>query len=182
MIRPQLFAFAAFAALGALGACAIDPSTELPDLGDPSGDPGDPAGEPGAPSGAGQGSGSAAFGTWKILDIQYQVQQTGYWCGPAATRHALSARMAPPTQQALATQLGTTVNGTDWIGQITGVLNQRLGGNYYRTIEMPNDPPTPAQRDRLWNDIVFDIESGYPIVANIVAPPNNHPPGYPNET
>ena len=118
----------------------------------------------------------------KLLSIQYQVQETGYWCGPAATRAALSARMNPPSQSTLAQQLGTTTNGTDWIGQVTTVLNNRLGATRYRTTEMPNDPPTAAQRDRLWTDLVRSIDNNYPVVANIVAPPSNHPPGYPNST
>jgi hypothetical protein len=118
-----------------------------------------------------------------VLNVQYQVQETGYWCGPAATRIALSARTGNvPSQGTLASQLGTTTNGTDWIGQVTGVLNQDLGTSWYETKEMPNDPPTQAQRDLLWNDIVLDINNGYAIVANIVAPANNHPTGYPNYT
>jgi hypothetical protein len=125
---------------------------------------------------------NAAVPRWKVLAIDYQVQQTGYWCGPAATRHALSARMTPPTQSALASQLGTDQAGTDWIGQITSVLDARLGVHRYRTTEMPNDPPTVAQRDRLWADIVLSVDNGYPVVANIVAPPSNHPPGYPDST
>ena len=131
------------------------------------------------------GSGSStpiAAGSWKVLDHDYQVQQTGYWCGPAASRIALSARIDPPSQQSLANQLPTTTNGTDWIGQITRTLNNNLGAPYYVTTEMPNDPPTPAQRDRLWRDIVLGIDANFPIVANIVAPANNHPPGYPNYT
>jgi hypothetical protein len=132
--------------------------------------------------GGGAGSGAAlAAGSWKVLEHQYQAQQTGYWCGPAATRIVLSTRMAPPTQQTLANQLGTTTNGTDWIGQITGVLNRHVGARY-ATVEMPNDPPSAAQRDRLWNDIVLSIDAGHAIVANIVAPASNHPPGYPNYT
>lgn len=119
--------------------------------------------------------------SWKVLDIDYQVQSTGYWCGPAATRIALSARMNPPTQATLASQLGTTVNGTDWIGQVTATLNGYVGQRY-ATTEMPNDPPTQAQRDKLWGDIVLSIDNNYPVVANIVAPANNHPPGYPNYT
>jgi hypothetical protein len=90
--------------------------------------------------------------------------------------------MAPPSQGDLAAQLGTTVNGTDWIGQVTGVLNNNLGGGWYETKEMPDDPPTQEQRDRLWNDIVYDIDRNYPLVTNIVAPANNHPPGYPDYT
>lgn len=56
-----------------------------------------------------------------------------------------------------------------------------LGGyvGWYETKEMPNDPPTQAQKDLLWRDIVLDIDNGYAIVANIVAPPGNQPPGYP---
>lgn len=124
-------------------------------------------------------SGRTSSGHW--LAIDYQVQETGYWCGPAATRIALSARTAPPSQAALAGQLGTTEAGTDHIGQVTGVLNSNLGGGWYETKEMPNDPPTQGQRDLLWNDIVFDIDRNYPLVANIVAPPGNQPPGYPSD-
>ncbi|MFF0341998.1 C39 family peptidase [Kribbella sp. NPDC004875] len=120
--------------------------------------------------------------TVKTLNIDFQYQQTGYWCGPAATRIALSARIAPPSQQQLANELPTTTNGTDWIGQVTRVLNNHLGTGWYETKEMPNDPPTQAQRDLLWRDVVLDIDNNYPIVANIVAPANNHPPGYPNYT
>ena len=119
---------------------------------------------------------------WKVLNIDYQVQSTGYWCGPAATRMALSARMNPPSQATLAAELGTTTNGTDWIGQITAVLNSRLGATPYKTTEMPNDPPTTSQRNQLWADIVRSIDDNYPLVTNIVAPPTNHPPGYPNTT
>ncbi|WP_328326236.1 C39 family peptidase [Kribbella sp. NBC_00382] len=120
--------------------------------------------------------------TLRSLSIDFQYQQTGYWCGPAATRIALSARMSAPSQQELANQLGTDEDGTDWIGLVTGVLNNRLNTGYYETKEMPNDPPTQAQRDLLWYDIQYDIDRGYAIVANIVAPASNHPPGYPNYT
>lgn len=132
----------------------------------------------------GEGSGAeatiAATG-WKVLPHDYQAQSTGYWCGPASTRIALSTRYAPPTQQALANELGTTTNGTDWIGQVTGVLNRHLGARY-ATVEMPNDPPSAGQREQLWRDVVLSIDAGHGMVANIVAPANNHPPGYPNYT
>jgi len=115
-----------------------------------------------------------------VLQVDYQVQETGYWCGPAATRIALSARGVYRSQGQLAAELGTHTGGTDHIGQVTRVLGGYVG--WYETKEMPNDPPTQAQRDLLWRDIVLDINNGYPIVANIVAPANNHPPGYPNYT
>ena len=155
----------------AITACVeIDESDLPPD------EPGDGSGD----TGISIAEGNTAQ-PWRVLDVAYQVQQTGYWCGPAATRIALSARMAPPSQQTLANQLHTTTNGTDWIGQVTGVLNANLRAGWYVTREMPNDPPTPAQRDLLWRDLVRSIDNGFAMVANIVAPPSNHPPGYPND-
>src|SRR5262245_17744084 len=71
--------------------------------------------------------------TVRTLNIDFQYQQTGYWCGPAATRIALSARISPPSQQQLANELPTTTNGTDWIGQVTRVLNNHLGTGWYET-------------------------------------------------
>ena len=106
------------------------------------------------------------------------MQETGYWCGPAATRIALSCRGVYQSQSSLASQLGTTTNGTDYIGQVTGVLANHVG--WYETKNMPNDPPTQAQKDLLWNDISYNIDRGYALVANIVAPPGNQPPGYPS--
>jgi hypothetical protein len=149
------------------------------------GDPGapddfDPPSDRGPGEGTGSGEEDTPAAVEKVLEHDYQIQQTGYWCGPAATRIALSARMAAPSQQSLANQLGTTTNGTDWIGQITQVLNNNLGAQHYVTTEMPNDPPTQAQRDRLWRDLLDTIDSGFPMVANIVAPPGNQPPGYPS--
>lgn len=121
--------------------------------------------------------------TVKTLNATWEREAVDYWCGPAATRIALSVRMNnPPDEGALANQLGTTVNGTDTINQVTGVLNQDLGTNYYETKQIPNDPPSQAQIDLLWSDVVTDVNNNYALVANIVAPPNNHPPGYPNTT
>ncbi|HWM40405.1 MAG TPA: C39 family peptidase [Streptomyces sp.] len=117
----------------------------------------------------------------KTLEVDYQVQETGYWCGPAATRIALSARMGAPSQTDLAAQLGTTENGTDDISQVTSVLNANLGTGWYESKYMPNDPPSQEQKDLLWQDIVGDIDNNYPLVTNIVAPPGNQPPGYPSD-
>jgi hypothetical protein len=117
---------------------------------------------------------------WRVLNVQYEIQSTGYWCGPTATDIALSARIPPPGQATLAQQLGTTVNGTDTIAYVTRVLDGNLHAGWYTTREMADDPPTPAQRDLLWHDLTRAIDDGFPLVANIVAPPSNHPPGYPN--
>jgi hypothetical protein len=165
-IRPQLVLAALLWAPG----CVADLDASQPD---------DVAGQPEGPGAGGGSEEMHEAPVERILEHDYQVQETGYWCGPAAARVALSARMAPPTQQALANQLPTTTNGTDWIGQVTRTLNARLGGSYYATTEMPSDPPTAAQRERLWGDVRASIDANFPIVANIVAPPGNQPPGYP---
>lgn len=88
----------------------------------------------------------AQAANWVVLNHEYQAQATGYWCGPAATRIALSARIAPPSQQTLANALGTTVNGTDYIGQVTGVLNNYLGTGWYETRTCPTIHPAKPKR------------------------------------
>jgi hypothetical protein len=145
----------------------------------------------GSGSGSGSDSGDSTGGSadvtiadhaWKVLDHQYQAQQTSYWCGPGSTRIALSTVTANvPSQQDLANELPTTTDGTDYIGLVVDTLNRHLGARY-ASVMMPNDPPTQAQRDQLWADIKLSVDAGHGMVANIVAPPSNHPPGYPNTT
>ncbi|MGW3545902.1 C39 family peptidase [Nocardia niigatensis] len=117
--------------------------------------------------------------TERILGHTYSPQETGYWCAPGSTQIVLTARGIDVPERELADELGTDVDGTDWIGQVTAVLARRTGQPYV-TVEMPNDPPTLAQVDRLWDDIVGSIDGGNGLVVNIVAPPGNQPPGYPS--
>lgn len=133
-----------------------------------------------APPAAQADSEAAAAPVKKVLNVSWQGQQRYYWCGPASTRMALSTRTgAPPSQTALASALGTTVNGTDSIEQVRGVLNRTLGTTWFETKAMA-DPPTAAQRDLLKRDILLNIGSGYPIVANVIS--GWRPPGYPGGT
>lgn len=121
----------------------------------------------------------------KILDIDFEAQRLDYTCGPTSAHNALSARMEnAPTQEELAERLHTHEHGgTNWIGEITEVMNSYLEGDPYVTTEMPQDPPTPETTERLWKDIVTSIDNNYPVVANIWAPPGvaHQPPGYPEE-
>lgn len=119
--------------------------------------------------------------TERILDHAYSVQETGYWCGPGSTQIVLTARGIDVPEQQLAAELGTDTDGTDWIGQITALLTRRTG-QPYTTVEVPNDPPTREQVERLWSDVVGSIDGGNALVANIVAVPGNRPPGYPAST
>ena len=176
-LLPSLFVILA-------GCTDADLAPDEPDVdSDPTTDPDtDPTDQPGGDGGGSGSTGVAHRGPVRVLDVHYETQETGYWCGPAATKMALSARISPPTQGTLAGQLGTTPNGTDWVGQVTNVLNSNLRAKWFVTREMPNDPPRPDQRDLLWRDLTRSIDNGFPFVANIVAPATNHPPGYPNRT
>ncbi|MGI8312939.1 C39 family peptidase [Saccharopolyspora hattusasensis] len=119
----------------------------------------------------------------KTLTVDYQAQQTGYWCGPAAARIALSSKKTEnlPDQAALATELGTTKNGTDHIRQIVDGLNKQLAGTGtdYVTKDWGGRPLTPEMTEELWSDTVRNVDNGKAMVANIVAPPGNQPAGYP---
>lgn len=115
-----------------------------------------------------------------VLEFEHQWQETGYWCGPAATRVALTAVGQYPSQAELADELPTDEGGTDQISQVTDVLNAHEAGDYVTT-EMPNDPPTAEQEQKLWGDVVRTIDQDHAVVANIVAPPGNQPPGYPTD-
>lgn len=75
----------------------------------------------------------------------------------------------------LGRKLGTSVNGTNWIGLFPKVLNELMPEAKYTSVEMPNDPPTASQKEKLWKDIKNSIDAGYGVIANIVAPPSNYP-------
>lgn len=111
------------------------------------------------------------------LSYVFQVQQTGYWCGPAATRVALSARITrPPSQLTLAAALGTTVNGTDSSADVVRVLNAYLGAGQYE-VRAGTVPVTT-----LIGDIVAGIDAGFAVVANVagsITPIGGKPKSYP---
>lgn len=114
----------------------------------------------------------------KVLDYpRDQVHQdTFYNCGPASVQTILRAATGEYVDEAvLGRELGTHTGGTDYIGQFVPVLNRRLPGGAWKYRSMPNDPPGPDQRDRLWADITGSINAGFGVIANIVAPLSNYP-------
>ncbi|WP_395308322.1 C39 family peptidase [Mycobacterium sp. AMU20-3851] len=115
----------------------------------------------------------------KILpyDRTIVVQETPFWCGPASTQVVLNSRGIREAEGDLARAIGTTTAGTDFIGLIERVLDKKIPDARYTSVNMPNDPPTAAQRDKLWSDIVDSINSGFGAVMNWVAPPSNYPRG-----
>jgi predicted chitinase len=116
--------------------------------------------------------------TEKILPYDRTIvpQETGYWCGPASVQVVLNSLGIRVNEPDMARELRTHRGGTDWIGQFPAVLNKHTGAGYFH-VEMPNDPPRPEQKDRLWRDIVASINGGRGVIVNIVAPPSNYPRG-----
>ncbi|WP_432971248.1 C39 family peptidase [Dactylosporangium sp. CA-233914] len=104
----------------------------------------------------------------KVLDYQFQLQPNFYYCGPAATRIALTAAGHTISQDQAATLLHTTTSGTNSAFDTTRALNSVLDrGTVYRTREIPAYPATPAQAAQLRSDVVSAITSGRAVVANI---------------
>ncbi len=104
---------------------------------------------------------------YRIPSYQGQLQPNGYYCGPAATRVALSAHGFLPSQDDLAGALGTTTSGTDSIHEMTRVLNNHVGARY-GSVEISDKDANQAQTDQLQRDVVFSINQNDPVVANIV--------------
>ncbi|MEO3744475.1 C39 family peptidase [Plantactinospora sp. B5E13] len=103
----------------------------------------------------------------KTLDYNFQAQTTYYYCGPAATRIALTARDLSPSQDTVASRLGTTTSGTNSAEDTTRVLNSVIGTDFYRTTAISGQSATPAQMDQLQADVVHAVSNGYAVVANI---------------
>ncbi|NES39884.1 phytochelatin synthase, partial [Micromonospora sp. PPF5-17] len=58
------------------------------------------------------------------LTVDYEAQPNFYYCGPAATRNALSVQGKAIDVDTMAREMGTTENGTNSINDITPVLNK----------------------------------------------------------
>jgi hypothetical protein len=103
----------------------------------------------------------------KALNHSFQLQSTGWYCGPSATRVALSAQGKTFTQDQVATMLGTTEDGTPSANDVTRVLNAQLGAGKYHTVEISGQKATAGQVAKLKSDVVAAINQGKPVVANI---------------
>ena len=102
------------------------------------------------------------------LDVVGTLQPNGYYCGPAATRIALSAHDSPPTFDSLAQELGTTRDGTRSVDDITRVLNAHTGEGRYTSTKLDVSDVTDEQTERFRTDMVTSLAAGDPVVANIV--------------
>ncbi|MEU1397900.1 C39 family peptidase [Micromonospora zamorensis] len=102
----------------------------------------------------------------RVLGIDYQAQPNFYYCGPAATRIALSAQGKALSQDEVAKLLGTTEAGTASALDTTRVLNELTGGKY-RTTEIRDSVARPDQVEQLRRDVLAAVDAGRPVVANI---------------
>lgn len=117
-------------------------------------------------------------------------QDTGFFCGPAATQIVLDSLGIRVREQDLAPRMGTDSDGTDSVHNIRPVLHDLAPAAGFTAVEMPHDPPSTEDRERLWSNIVRSIDSGHGVVMNWVAPVGNHPrpvkgstgPNYGNRT
>ena len=120
-----------------------------------------------------------ATGVEKVLPYDHSIvpQETGFWCGPAATQVVLNSRGIIVAERDLALSIGTHTGGTDYVGLIERDLDKRVPQAGYMSVYMPNDPPTSAQRERLWAHLVRGVDAGWGMIMNWVAPPSNYPRG-----
>lgn len=95
------------------------------------------------------------------------LQPNYFYCGPAATRIALSAHGDLPSYDQIARELGTTPEGTNSANEVTKVLNTHLGAGRYKTVEISANKASPAQVATLKSDIITATSRGDAVVANI---------------
>jgi hypothetical protein len=103
----------------------------------------------------------------KALNYDYQRQPNFFYCGPAATRIALTVVGHTNSFDDVARQLGTTENGTNSAQDTTRVLNKVAGGNFYTTHEIRGATATAAEVDQLKNDVIHAVANDHAVVANI---------------
>ncbi|MEV1288942.1 C39 family peptidase [Micromonospora sp. NPDC049679] len=169
-------ALLAAAATGTLLLNEPDPSSSAHDasttavvdmaLGGDSGRGGDRADRAARPQAASPAPAAPKPPSQRVLGYDFQEQPNFYYCGPAATRNALTARGFKLSQDEVANKLGTTTSGTNSANDTTRVLNSVIGSDVYKTHEIPG-PATPAQMDQLQADVVRAVSDGYAVVANI---------------
>jgi Peptidase_C39 like family len=115
----------------------------------------------------GKDNGKGAEKKAKELAVNYQAQPNFYYCGPAATRNALSADGHDISMDDLAKQMGTTEAGTNSANDITAALNKITGDGRYHTTEIRDAKATDAQKQQLRADIIDALDNNRAVVANI---------------
>jgi Peptidase_C39 like family len=102
-----------------------------------------------------------------MVPHQTALQPNYFYCGPAATRIALSAHGQLPSYDQVASELGTTPDGTKSANEVTKVLNAHLGAGRYKTVEISGQKANPEQVAALQRDVTTAAGRGDAVVANI---------------
>ena len=112
-----------------------------------------------------------------ILPYDHNIvpQETGYWCGPAATQVCLNGQGVFVSEQELANDMGTDTGGTDYIGLLEGELDKFVPDRQYVSVYTEQDPMSGDQKAALWQHLCDSIYGGCGVPMNWVAPPGNKP-------
>lgn len=114
--------------------------------------------------------------TQRVLPYNHGIvgQERNYDCGPASEQNVLSSRLNV-SETDLIRSVGTTVNGTDYVGLIERDLDRRVPDAQYTSVYITNDPPRVDQVDAFWRNVKSSIDAGWGAVCNWVSPPSNPP-------
>ena len=110
------------------------------------------------------------------------MQTTGYNCGPATARNIINGYVykhggSVPSEATLASNLGTTTNGTNFGSTWVNVMNKYAPGNNYTLTWGYSNSTDWANRLRTIVPFTINKSKNYGIVANI-----NHGPRAASET
>lgn len=121
-----------------------------------------------------------------LLDYSREIRpQTESWsCGPGAAEIVLDSLGVKVSERQLIKDIGTTTNGTDFVGLIVDrALNKYDPAGQWQAVYLPTDPATPAQKEALWDHIEHSIVGNRRgLVTNLVVPPWNRPKVVPPST
>ncbi|MFV2022962.1 C39 family peptidase [Micromonospora sp. LOL_023] len=117
---------------------------------------------------AAQAASPGADGGARELNIRYEAQPNFFYCGPAATRIALTAQGKAPSQDEVAEKLGTTEAGTDSAEETTRVLNEVIGEAGYETTSIGAEVAKPEHVAKLKADVREAVDDDRAVVANIM--------------
>ncbi|WP_405940836.1 C39 family peptidase [Streptomyces sp. NBC_00207] len=129
----------------------------------------------------GGGSGGSSTKVSAYIDGDWFGEEKPYYCGPAAVQTALQRRLktVPPSQNQIASVLTTNTGGTDSSRQIMWGLNSFGNTDWYHAMTI-SEQITPYERESWRNDVVYNIDHGYPVVVNLIGRSGAHPPKWPD--
>lgn len=100
-------------------------------------------------------------------------QERPYDCGPASEQNVLSSRIWV-SEADLIRSVGTTTNGTDYVGLIEKDLDRRVPDAQYTSVYITGGP-SKDQIETFWRNAKSSIDAGWGVVCNWVSPPSNPP-------